>query len=166
MTKPPTNKELAVERFASDYPPATMCAPLKLNSPFQCTRNVEVPAATRLSLSVAAAQAVFAVAGAAEETLHALQIRRELEGRGRLSFLWSVDRILNMFRATLKLVKFLSLTTTKGISPERARVFFAATLATGTNIIAKFGARSRCGCRAKSHEVQNQAQYVLRTGVT
>ena len=61
--KPPATKELAIQRYASEYPPATICAPLKLNSPFQCTRNVEVPATTRLSLSVAAAQAVFAVAG-------------------------------------------------------------------------------------------------------
>jgi len=63
--KPPTTKELAIQRYASEYPPATICAPLKLNSPFQCTRNVEVPATTRLSLSVAAAQAVFALAGIA-----------------------------------------------------------------------------------------------------
>ena len=63
--KPPTTKELAIQRYASEYPPATICAPLKLNSPFQCIRNVEVPATTRLSLSVAAAQAVFALAGIA-----------------------------------------------------------------------------------------------------
>jgi len=63
--KPPSTKELAIQRYASEYPPATICAPLKLNSPFQCTRNVEVPATTRLSLSVAAAQAVFALAGIA-----------------------------------------------------------------------------------------------------
>ena len=55
--------ELGFGRYTSEYPPATICEPLKLNSPFQCTRNVEVPATTRLSLSVAAAQAVFAVAG-------------------------------------------------------------------------------------------------------
>jgi hypothetical protein len=61
--KPPATKELAIQRFASEYPPATLCEPLKLNSPFQCTRNVEVPATTRSSLSVAAAQAVFALAG-------------------------------------------------------------------------------------------------------
>ena len=63
--KPPATKELAIQRYASEYPPATICAPLKLNSPFKCTRNVEVPATTRLSLSVAAAQAVFALAGIA-----------------------------------------------------------------------------------------------------
>ncbi|ACO68213.1 predicted protein [Micromonas commoda] len=63
--KPPTTKELAIQRYASEYPPETICAPLKLNSPFQCARNVEVPATTRLSLSVAAAQAVFALTGIA-----------------------------------------------------------------------------------------------------
>lgn len=60
---PLATKELAIQRYVSEYPPATICEALKLNSPFQCTRNVEVPATTRLSLSVAAAQAVFAVAG-------------------------------------------------------------------------------------------------------
>ncbi|ACO68194.1 predicted protein [Micromonas commoda] len=63
--KPPTTKELAIQRYATEYPPETICAPLKLNSPFQCARNVEVPATTRLSLSVAAAQAVFALTGIA-----------------------------------------------------------------------------------------------------
>ena len=63
--KPPTTKELAIQRYASEYPPETICAPLKLNSPFQCARDVEVPATTRLSLSVAAAQAVFALTGIA-----------------------------------------------------------------------------------------------------
>ena len=63
--KPPATKDLAIQRYASEYPPASICAPLKLNSPFQCTRNMEVPATTRLSLSVAAAQAVFASAGIA-----------------------------------------------------------------------------------------------------
>ena len=56
-------KGLLVERYASDYPPATICAPLELDSPFQCTRNVELPAMMRLSLPVAAAQAVFTLAG-------------------------------------------------------------------------------------------------------
>ena len=32
--KPPTTKELAIQRYASEYPSATICAPLKLNSPF------------------------------------------------------------------------------------------------------------------------------------
>mmetsp|Transcript_12214 Transcript_12214/g.49033 ORF Transcript_12214/g.49033 Transcript_12214/m.49033 type:complete len:440 (-) Transcript_12214:352-1671(-) len=63
--KPPATKEVAIQQYASEYPPETICAPLKLNSPFQCTRNVEVPAPTRLSLSVAAAQAVFALTGIA-----------------------------------------------------------------------------------------------------
>lgn len=74
--KPPASKELATQRYASEYTPETICVPLKLNSPFQCTRNVDVPATTRLSLSVAAAQAVFALAGiacsAAEETPEAV----------------------------------------------------------------------------------------------
>ena len=61
--KPPATKELAIDRYTSEYPPAVICAPLKLNSPFQCTRSVELPATTRLSLSVAAAQAVFAALG-------------------------------------------------------------------------------------------------------
>lgn len=56
-------KGLAVGRYASDYPPATICALLELNSLFQCTRNVEVPAMTRLSLLVAATQVVFTLAG-------------------------------------------------------------------------------------------------------
>ena len=60
---PPTTKELAIERYTAAYTPESICAPLKLNSPFQCTRNVEVPTATILSLSVASAQAVFAVGG-------------------------------------------------------------------------------------------------------
>lgn len=46
-----------------DYPQATICEPLKLNSLFQCTRNVEAPTTTRLSLLVAAGQDVFALAG-------------------------------------------------------------------------------------------------------
>ena len=38
--KPPATKELAIQRYASEYPPATICAPLKLmNSSFQCTRD-------------------------------------------------------------------------------------------------------------------------------
>ncbi|MDC1215571.1 hypothetical protein N8152_01955 [bacterium] len=60
---PPSTKELAIERYIATYTPETICAPLKQNSPFQCTRNVEVPTATILSLSVASAQAVFAVGG-------------------------------------------------------------------------------------------------------
>ncbi len=60
---PPVTKELAIDRYASVYPPAAICAPLKQNSPFQCTRNVEVPTATIISLSVASAQAAFAVGG-------------------------------------------------------------------------------------------------------
>jgi hypothetical protein len=61
--KPPSTKEQAIERYASEYPPETICAPLKQNSPFQCTRTVEAPMVTRLSLSLASAQAVFALVG-------------------------------------------------------------------------------------------------------
>ena len=61
--KPPTTKEQAIERYASEYPAETICEPLKHNSPFQCTRTVEAPMVTRLSLSLASAQAVFAIVG-------------------------------------------------------------------------------------------------------
>ena len=61
--EPPTTKEQAIERYTSEYPPETICAPLKLNSPFQCTRVVQVPIATILSLSVASAQGAFATVG-------------------------------------------------------------------------------------------------------
>ena len=61
--KPPTTKEQAIERYASEYPAETLCEPLKHNSPFQCTRMVEAPMVTRLSLSLASAQAVFAIVG-------------------------------------------------------------------------------------------------------
>lgn len=60
---PPATKELAIEQYASEYPREKICAPLKLNSPFECTKDVEVPATTRLSLSVASAQAVFSLVG-------------------------------------------------------------------------------------------------------
>ena len=58
--KPPTTKE---QRYASEYPAETICEPVKHNSPFQCTRTVEAPMVTRLSLSLASAQAVFAIVG-------------------------------------------------------------------------------------------------------
>ena len=61
------DKEVArsqmIQKYATEYPPEKICALLKQNSPFQCTRTVEVPTATRLSLAVAASQAVFAVGG-------------------------------------------------------------------------------------------------------
>ena len=75
---PPTTKELAIERYTAAYTPESICAPLKLNSPFQCTRNVEVPTATILSLSVASAQAVFAVGG-----LVFVSLLRKLEKPGK-----------------------------------------------------------------------------------
>ena len=51
----------------------TICTPLKQNIPFQCTRNVEVPTATIFSLSVASAQAVFAVGGLVFVSLRKLE---------------------------------------------------------------------------------------------
>jgi hypothetical protein len=75
---PPATKELAIEMYTSTYAPETICAPLKQNSPFQCTRNVEVPTATILSLSVASAQAVFAVGG-----LVFVSLLRKLEKYGK-----------------------------------------------------------------------------------
>jgi len=75
---PPVTNELAIERYTSTYAPETICAPLMQNSPFQCTRNVEVPTATILSLSVASAQAVFAVGG-----LVFVSLLRKLEKPGK-----------------------------------------------------------------------------------
>jgi hypothetical protein len=75
---PPTTKDLAIERYTAAYTPESICAPLKQNSPFQCTRNVEVPTATILSLSVASAQAVFAVGG-----LVFVSLLRKLEKPGK-----------------------------------------------------------------------------------
>lgn len=60
---PPSTKEQAIERYASEYSPEAICEPLKYNSPFQCTRTVEAPMVTRMSLSLATAQAVFALVG-------------------------------------------------------------------------------------------------------
>jgi hypothetical protein len=44
--KPPASKELAIERYASEYPSATICDPLKQNNPFQCT-PIDTPPATK-----------------------------------------------------------------------------------------------------------------------
>ena len=66
----PAIRELAFQRYGTEYSLATICEPLKLKIPFQCNRNVEVPATTRLSLSVAAAQAEFAMAGIVLVVLH------------------------------------------------------------------------------------------------
>ena len=77
IDNPPTTK-VAIERYTSAYTPETICAPLKQNGPFQCTRNVEVPTATILSLSVATAQAVFAVGG-----LVFVSLLRKLEKLGK-----------------------------------------------------------------------------------
>jgi hypothetical protein len=61
--EPPTTKEQAIERHAAEHSPETICAPLKRNSPFQCTRTVEAPMVTRMRISLATAQAVFALVG-------------------------------------------------------------------------------------------------------
>ena len=50
MPKPPATKELAIQRYASEYPPATICAPLKLNSPFQCKPKTKPPATKELAI--------------------------------------------------------------------------------------------------------------------
>ena len=62
-SKPPTTKGQAIERYASQYPAETICEPVKHNSLFQCTRTVEAPMVTRLSLSLASAQAIFGIVG-------------------------------------------------------------------------------------------------------
>ena len=48
--QPPATKELAIQRYASEYPPATICAPLKLNSPFQCKPKTKPPATKELAI--------------------------------------------------------------------------------------------------------------------
>ena len=48
--KPPATKELAIERYASEYPPETICAPLKQNSPFQCKPKTKPPATKELAI--------------------------------------------------------------------------------------------------------------------
>ena len=48
--KPPATKELAIERYASEYPAATICDPLKQNSPFQCTPTDTPPTTKELAI--------------------------------------------------------------------------------------------------------------------
>ena len=48
--KPPATKELAIERYTSEYPPETICAPLKQNSPFQCKPKTKPPATKELAI--------------------------------------------------------------------------------------------------------------------
>ena len=48
--KPPATKELAITRYASEYPPATICAPLKQNSPFQCKPKTKPPATKEVAI--------------------------------------------------------------------------------------------------------------------
>ena len=60
---PPTTQETAIQRYTARHTPMSICSPLKGNSPFECTREVETPLMTRMNLSLALAQAVFAVFG-------------------------------------------------------------------------------------------------------
>jgi hypothetical protein len=66
---PPATKELAIERYASEYTAATICDPLKQNSPFQCTPTDTPPTTKELAIErytaayTPSAQAVFAVGG-------------------------------------------------------------------------------------------------------
>ena len=53
----------AVEYYSAKETMESLCAPLKQNSPFLCTRDVEVPLVTRLNLSLAASQALFGMFG-------------------------------------------------------------------------------------------------------
>jgi hypothetical protein len=48
--KPPATKELAIERYASEYTAATICDPLKQNSPFQCTPTDTPPTTKELAI--------------------------------------------------------------------------------------------------------------------
>ena len=57
---PPSTLGEAIKRYSAENTPESICAPLKKNSPFECRRKVEVPLLTRLNLSLAAAQSIFA----------------------------------------------------------------------------------------------------------
>ncbi len=81
------------------YPLADICAPLKLNSPFQHVHNVEVPATTRLSLTVAESQAMFALAGIALVML----LRKFQKPSGRSSKSLSSDDDMRSFVRQLRL---------------------------------------------------------------
>ena len=48
--KPPATKELAIERYNSEYPAATICDPLKQNSPFKCTPTDTPPTTKDLAI--------------------------------------------------------------------------------------------------------------------
>ena len=54
--KPPATKEVAIQRYASEYPPETICAPLKQNSPFQCKPKTKPPATRELAIQRYAAE--------------------------------------------------------------------------------------------------------------
>ena len=48
---PPTTQETAIQRYTARHTPMSICSPLKGNSPFECTREVETPLMTRMNLS-------------------------------------------------------------------------------------------------------------------
>jgi len=48
--KPPTTKELAIQRYASEYPPETICGPIKQNSPFRCKPKEKPPATKEVAI--------------------------------------------------------------------------------------------------------------------
>ena len=61
---PPTTRDEAVKHYAAaENTPESLCAPLKQNSPFECTTPVEVALVTRINLALSAAQAIFAACG-------------------------------------------------------------------------------------------------------
>ena len=60
---PPTTQESAIQKYTEQFTPMSICSPLKQNSPFECTREVEIPLLTRMNLSLALAQAVFSLFG-------------------------------------------------------------------------------------------------------
>ena len=61
---PPTTRDEAVKHYAAaENTPESLCAPLKQNSPFECSRVLETTLVIRLSLSFAASQAIFDLFG-------------------------------------------------------------------------------------------------------
>ena len=48
--KPPATKELAIQRYASEYPPETICGPIKQNSPFRCKPKEKPPTTKELAI--------------------------------------------------------------------------------------------------------------------
>ncbi|ACO68233.1 hypothetical protein MICPUN_65031 [Micromonas commoda] len=48
--KPPTTKELAIQRYASEYPPETICGPIKQNGPFRCKPKEKPPTTKEIAI--------------------------------------------------------------------------------------------------------------------